>query len=432
MRVLLVFPGLDFEVAYPLGLAAIAAALRAAGHDVRGYDAALDGLDGLEAALARHDPDVVGLALWSPALAQAAAASERIRRSSGARLVLGGPHASLFPEQSLVDLDADAVVVGDGEQTVVAVLEAWSRGRTPAGVAGACWRDAEGRVHREPDRPVPDPDAVPLPDREVFDPARYPHAWAARAPRAAPVVTSRGCPLACAHCPTPALHHRRWRARSPASVVDELRALAALGIGHVLFEDEHPTVDRKRWLALCDAIAAAGLPLTWSCPNGLRPETLDRPLLEAMARAGCTRVALGVESTDAAILRSLGRCPLAEAERVLAEARAVGIEVTLYFMLGMPGERATEPLRQLRFAARSGASGAHFSLHAPLPGAALQDHPPPAGWLRPVRTALYLGFYGDPRRLRRALKASHASVDDLPAAAERLGGWLRYGRRPGP
>lgn len=427
MRVLLVFPGLDFEVAYPLGLASVAAALLGEGHEVHGVDVALDGLAGLEAALGRVRPEVVGMALWSPNLPQARAAAEAIHSGSEARLLLGGPQASLSPEQSLIELDADAVVVGEGEQTAVEVLAAWQRGEQPAGVAG-CWWRSEGQVHREPARPLADLDSLPMADRTVFDPRRYPHTWAARAPHAAPVVTSRGCPLACAHCPTPAIHHRRWRARSAAAVVAEIAALPNY-IGHVLIEDEHPTVDRQRWLALCAALEAADLGRSWSCPNGLRAETLDRDVIAAMARAGCTRVALGVEATDPAMLKRLGRGDLCSARAATALAREHGIDVTAYFMLGLPGERITEPLHQLREAARMGVSGAHFSLFSPLLGAEL-DGPAPRG-LGAVRAALYAGFYGHPGRLIRALRASHASVEDLPAAARRLSGWLRYGRRPG-
>ncbi len=435
MRVMLVFPGLDFEVAYPLGLAAIGGALRAAGHTVVGLDVALDGREGLARALAQHRPEVVGIAVWTPNLPQARACARIVRAhaaETGAplRLLLGGPHASLQPAATLAELDADAVVVGEGEATVVEVVAAWAAGGAPAGVRGCVWRGPDGAAVHEPPRPLLDLDQLPPTDRTVFDPRRYPHAWAARAPHAAPVVTSRGCPLACAHCPSPALHHRRWRGRAPEAVVAELRALPDY-VGHVLIEDEHPTVHRGRWLALCRALAAARLGLSWSCPNGLRAETLDDEVVAAMAAAGCVRVALGIETTDPAQARRLGRAPLDAVERAAAACRRHGIEVTAYFMLGLPGAARREPLRQLRAAVRMGCSGAHFSLHAPLHAAALADAAPPPPHLRLVRTGLYLGFYGHPLRFARALRVSHASLADVPAALEQLGGWLRFGRRPG-
>lgn len=427
MRVLLIFPGLDFEVAYPLGLATIAGALLAAGHEVHGLDVALDGIEGLGLSLQQVQPQVVGIATWSPAFDQARAAAIAVHTLSRARLVLGGPHASLFPAESLAALDADAVVVGEGEQTVVELLAAWQQGRSPAGVRGLVWPDEQG-LHHEPPRPLADLDALPLADRTVFDPARYPHAWARRAPHAAPIVTSRGCPLACAYCPTPALHHRRWRGRSPDSVLAEVRALPDL-VQHLLIEDEHPTVDRARWLALCRALQQ--VPHTWSCPNSLRPETLDHQVVAAMAAAGCTRVALGIESTHQPTLDRLGRADRCASRAAASLCADHGIEVTATTMLGLPGAPLLEPLHQLREVVHLGASGAHFSLFQPLPGSAWADQRPAPVWLRPVRTGLYLGFYGHPRRLRRALRASHASLRDLPAAGERLAGWLRYGRRPG-
>lgn len=426
MRVLLVFPGLHFEVAYPLGLAAVAAGLKQAGHEVRGLDLALVGLVELDQALEQWRPEVVGLALWSPALARAAVVAARVRRY-GCRLVLGGPHASLFPAESLRALGADAVVVGDGELALPELLAAWQAGADGSAVPG-CWIHGAGGPRPGLPRPLAALDVLPVPDRTVFDPRHYPHTWARRAPHAAPMVTSRGCPLACAHCPSPALCGRRWRARRPADVVAELQALPAF-VGHVLFEDEHPTVDRERFHDLCDRLAGGRGERTWSCPNGLRPETLDPDLLRAMARGGCRRIALGVESTDPDLLRRLGRCSLEQARQAARAARAEGIEVTVYFMLGLPGETAVEPRRQLAEAVAMGASGAHFSLYQPVAGAELfPDEIPPPPTL--ARGALYLAFYGHPGRLRAALRAAGASVDDLPAALERLSGWLRYGRRP--
>lgn len=226
------------------------------------------------------------------------------------------------------------------------------------------------------------------------------------------------------------MYRGRWRARGAEAVVAELRALAGMGFGHILIEDEHPTVDRRRWLALCQAIAAARLPLTWSCPNGLRPETLDRELLEAMARAGCSRFALGVETVEPALLESLGRhADPEQARRVVAWARQAGIEVTAYFVIGLPGEGALTPLRVFREATRLGVSGAHFSLFQPLPGSEMADAPAAPEWMGRARTAMYAGFYGHPLRLRAALRASGATVADLEGALKRLGGWLRYGKR---
>jgi len=422
--VLLVYPGLDFEIAYPLGLAYVAAALKGAGHDVSGYDAGLDGMEGLQAAMDRARPEVVGLAVWSPNVPQATRAAA-IVRGSGARLMIGGPHVTVDPATALREVGADAAVVGEGEATTPALLAAWAAGEDPGAVPGVALPDGRRGPKRAPAR---DLDALPLADRAVFDPGRYPHTWARAAPKAAALVTSRGCPRACAHCPAPTMYKGRWRARAPAAVAEEARLLGAMGFGHLLIEDEHPTADRRRWLAVCEALGTTGL--SWSCPNGLRPETLDQEVLAAMAAGGCSRFALGIETVDAERLKKLGRHrEIEQSRRVVAWARAVGIEVTAYFMIGLPGESNGTSLRVLREATRLGVSGAHFSLFAPLPGSRLADAPPAPAWLKSVRTGLYAGFYGHPGRLLAALRASGAGPADIPAALARLGGWLKYGKR---
>ncbi len=428
MRVLLVYPGLDFEIAYPLGLAYVAAALEGAGHRVSGYDAGLDGMAGLGRVLEEQRPEVVGIAVWSPNRERAAAAA-RLAKRAGARVLIGGPHVTVDPRGALALTGADAAVVGEGEATAPQILAAWAAGRPLSEVPGAAWLTDGALAAGPPRPPAVDLDALPLADRRVFDAARYPHSWAARAPKAASLVTSRGCPRACAHCPSPSLYRGRGRQRSPAGVVAEGRAQAAAGVGHRLIEDEHPTAHRRGWLAICAALERARLGLSWSCPNGLRPETLDAEVLGAMARAGCARIALGVETPDPAQLARLGRHTPDDARRAAAAARAAGIEVTAYFMMGLPGDGPAAPLGLLREAAALRCSGAHFSLFEPLPGSAWEDQPRPAPYLSLVRTGLYAGFYAHPRRLAAALRASGASAADLPAALRRLGGWLRYGKR---
>ncbi len=100
MRVLLVYPGLDFEIAYPPGPSYIAAALALAGHEVSGYDAGLDGMSGLGAVLDSRRPEAVGLAVWSPGLARAREAAALVR-ARGLRLLIGGPHVTVDPEGAM-------------------------------------------------------------------------------------------------------------------------------------------------------------------------------------------------------------------------------------------------------------------------------------------------------------------------------------------
>ncbi len=430
MKILLVFPGLGFERSQPLGLCYLAAALKAAGHEVHGYDAAIHRLDGLQARARALAPDVVGLSVWSANLTRAATISAAL---GPLPLVVGGPHATLRPEETLRRTGAVAAVLGDGERTMVELLAAGPaalRGQPEAlrQVPGLAWRGPDVALERSVARaPIEPLDSLPLPDREIFPIRSYGRTWSPRAPLRAPVITSRGCPCRCAHCAAPALHSGSWRPRSPVEVLRELELLhREHGVGHVLIEDDHLSADRERLLSLCAAIEPLAATLSWGCPNGMRAETLDRPLLEAMARGGCTQIALGVESPVPDQRGQLGRAPGLEPVRAAcAHARELGIAVTLYFMLDSPGEPRGSGRGALRLATSLGVTTAHFSQFAPVPGSALEHRPGRSDTAARARRALlYLGFYGHPRRAGAVLRHARAGLSDLPAAAAQLARWI--------
>jgi anaerobic magnesium-protoporphyrin IX monomethyl ester cyclase len=427
-RVLLVFPGVFFENAYPLGLASLAAAARRAGHHVEGCDLGLHGPDALRELLRARSYDWVGIAVWAANARRAAAAADQVRAHSRARLLVGGPHASLRPREVLAATGAHVALRGEADHSLVALLDASDHDEPVRGLPGTAWIAEDGRlVTGPPATAVVDLDALPEADRRVFPLRGYTAGWARGAPLRAPIVTSRGCPCSCAHCCAPALHHGRWRPRDPARVVQEMDGLRREhGVGWIEVEDEQPLVDRARFVELCERLASLPGELPWGCPNGLRPEQLDQDLLVAMGRAGCRQIALGIETPEPGQLARLGRHPELEPARAATRwAAEQGMDVTAYMMIGLPGAAPGASRAALRAARSLGVSSAHFSVYEPVPGAALEGGPPSAGlpW-RLRRGLLYLGFYGHPGRARGMIRHAGAGVGDLPSAGRRLLAWL--------
>jgi len=450
MRVLLVQPprrdARDPSLAVPpLGLCHVAAALRAAGHEVALLDARVErvGWDRLAARIAAARADLVGVTAASP-VSDLAARTCALARPHARWVALGGPHPSAVGEAVFAQIPGlDLTVEGEGEESAPAAL-AWLadgvRGDPPAGVR------VPGRAFAP--RPPPERlDDLPLPARDLL-PRRGYHHLLARG-RWATLVGSRGCPHACTFCDR-SVGGSRWRARSAASLVEEVAGLAAAGVRHVHFYDDGFCHDRARVLAFCEGLRARGVRVTWNCEA--RVDTVDAALLAAMAGAGCRLVAYGVESASDATLRRLGKgFTRAEVERAFDLARAAGLWTLAYVILGCPGEGREGALATLAFVRHLRADFVQFSSLAALPGAALHRAPEPrtvvrgpldADARREVVTDLdpavlrglfaraWAGFYLRPTSLARLAGAALRSGAwrEAPRLAVAAGAWAAEGR----
>ncbi len=172
MKILLIHPRLEdnfFQEAAlpPMGLAFVAGALRAAGHrDVRIFDANLsrDQMADIGNAVRWHPPDLVGISLTTPLLEAALRISRAIKGlRPEAKIVFGGVHPSLFPLETAREWSVDHVVFGEGERTIVELVEALRGNRDPDGVAGVAFR-RDGVVVMNAPRPLTeDLDDLPPP-----------------------------------------------------------------------------------------------------------------------------------------------------------------------------------------------------------------------------------------------------------------------------
>jgi len=159
------------------------------------------------------------------------------------------------------------------------------------------------------------------------------------------VVGSRGCNHGCVYCPYVVAQGRRFRPRPVADIVGELKWLAAeFGRPRVVFRDPVFALDRGRVLALCQEMVREGLRVSWECES--RADDLDAETVQAMAKAGCTTVKLGLETASRDLLLALGRVPdgaAAEAytTRAVEAAHACrqhGIACRVFALTGLPGE----------------------------------------------------------------------------------------------
>ena len=411
MTILLVHVPVGFEESYPLALAAIAAPVVASGRAVEGLDLPRVGLSGLTERLARGDVTLVGLSVWSAGVPEARAVLSAAA-TAGVPSVIGGPHATLRPG----DLAATFTVVGEGEETFPALVEALDSGQDASEIPG---------LWGAPPRPQADLNALPDADRTVFRVADYHRDHNPQGRCYTSVVTSRGCNYHCSFCSARDLWGRGQRTRSPVRVVDEWRRLYVdHHVDALLIEDDLFTQKESHVRGICEAILKTKKTPGWELINGVRPETLTPDLLSLMAAAGCRRIALSIETANPSHLKSMGRATdLGRVETVARAAQRYGIGVTGYFMVGMPGETRADRLATFNFARRLKLDMAHFSVASAWPGTDWTPtelaHVPPL-----ERSALYAAWYLHPTRALRAAKVLGVGVGDLPRMASRLMDWM--------
>ncbi len=344
----------------PLGVMTLSAVLKQAGHECVVFDQANPETPTsvVLQEIRRHRPDLVGISLLSTtSYPYAKRLARQIRAAdSRVRIALGGVFASLNASHVLQQCpEIDFIGRGDGEQLILDLLAQLD---DPGTVAGLSWREKDGRLRENPDRPQElDLDRWPFPDREAV-PADYVESMPLDVPavmsldRFATVQSSRGCPFHCVFCDIPAFHRRTWRPRSAAAVVAELRHLQDAGYGSVYFVDDHFLLKPRRVEEICRGIRERGVTLAWGCEG--RVDSAGARLFPALVKAHCRTLMFGIESGSQKTLDRLGkRQTLAQIEEAVRVAKRSGIQLVHgFFVVGCPDESESDLRDTFRFARR--------------------------------------------------------------------------------
>ncbi len=389
-RLVLVNPPTTFEQEFgllsaagaprpPLNLLNLAATVRQAGHEVRILDAAGTGmsLESFVEEIIAARPDVVGITAMTAHIDTAGRAAQAVKQwLPRVRVVLGGAHVSALPEETMERWAAfDVGVVGEGDLTIVELVDALDRGRDLKQVAGLLVR-RDGRVVRTEPRPlIADLDTLPFPTWDLlagFATLYQPTASRSVRSPSAYLVSSRGCPYRCTFCSN-AVHGRSFRSYSVDYLMGMIEHLISeFGVRDITIYDENLAVNRRRLTGLCRRLIEAGHDLTWSCDA--RADSLTPEVVELMYRAGCRSVWMGMESGDPEMLRRYRKGTTVEQYRKASHwCREVGIVCNGSFIIGGPGETQGSLRRSLAFAREIELDYFTPFYCTPLPGAPMYE-----------------------------------------------------------
>ncbi len=392
-----------------MGLGYLAGSLLAHGYECEIWDASVESeFETLDEKLGRDPFDVVCLSAPTPLIVQAWEAAATAKRH-GVITILGGPHLTLMPHESMEKAQVDLVVRGEGEYTIIEIMRALekelsivnsqlsiqnpkSKIQNPkskiepcffgpeAGwgrILGLSWRNKEGKILHNLDRPLPDDiDAIPFPAFQLFKIDRYTnlnpltdgldmHA------RAFTIVTSRGCPYKCTYCSKP-ITGDTWRGRSVDNVIAEWEWLVKdLGATEIGITDDIWNLDKNRAKELCRALIKANLNhVPWVTIHGMKVNNTDAELFKLMKQAGCKRVGFGVENGDDWMLRHVIKKgqTVDMVRQAFKWSKEAKLQTMGFFIFGMPGETEESMEKTIRLSLQLDPDLAHFMMAAPFPG----------------------------------------------------------------
>jgi magnesium-protoporphyrin IX monomethyl ester (oxidative) cyclase len=393
------FPGArDVNPLPPIGLGLLAAVLERKGVEVKILDCLARGWNTEEEApgglvkvgltypeikreIENFAPEMVGLncqfsrqrAIYHETLAAVKSVSEDIVT------VCGGAHTTVCPDEILADTNCDFIIIGEGEDSFVKLIDAVEKNSGFEAIDGFGMRGPGGKPAVRPKTTwVKDLDSIPFPAYHLMDLELYFGLPASHGDRHrvrfCPVMTSRGCPAKCVFCSAKCVWGNNFRVRSVDNVMEEMRLLKdKYGIEEIMFEDDNVTANPKRARELFQRMINEKLNFIWDTPNGVGVWTLTEDLIDLMKESGCVKLNFPVESGSQRVLDEIIKKPLdlEKVKKLTAHCHKIGLDCGMFLVSGLPGETIADVWKSYKFAADCKCYQPHISIATPYPGTEL-------------------------------------------------------------
>lgn len=349
MKVLFIYPNVARSRSPQVGLSSLAGTLAREGHDSRIFDITF--LEDSEIATAyqseleSYKPDLIGVSCrsteWETAQAILKMAEPVVP------VVVGGPHATIAPDEVIADPRVDMLVRGEGEESLIDLIDRIQTGAELSDMPNL-WLKRDGQIFKNDVRDlVQDMDALAFPKWDIWDDRHFhEHYHQVFSPEAAvfgDLETSRGCPYACPYCLTPAMQEiyrgkgRFHREKSAARIIAEVESLIReKNVDYIRFVDETFILNRNRLKDFCNRYEGIRLPFSFST----RPETVSDEMMELLAEAGANCVSFGLESGNEEYRRQMlnRRTKQQEVIDAVDTAKRHGVKAFAFVMIGLPRE----------------------------------------------------------------------------------------------
>ena len=360
----------------PLGILSISAFLTENNIENEVFDTTFSSRTALAQYLRKHQPQYLGIyinLMTKPFVIQLIREIKTDPALQHITIILGGPDTR-YNAESLLKAQADYIVIGEGEQTMLELIQALEAGnRLPTQVQGLAFMKA-GQYHQTAERTkVKSIDVLPYPDRSKIDLNQYLQVWKSHHGQSSITLsTMRGCPYTCKWC-SRAVYGLSYRRRSPEKVVDEIVHLQAhYEFDLIWFVDDVFTVSHKWLKKFNEALQARQVKVRYECIT--RADRMNEEVVQLLKASGCFRVWVGAESGSQKIIDLMDRrVEITKVQEMIQLANQYEIETGTFIMLGYPQETQEDIEATIQHLKKANPDHFTITLAYPIKGTELYD-----------------------------------------------------------
>lgn len=362
---------------FPLGISYLAAVLENRGINVKTLDCIVDGYDvetyhddgemtfglkdnDIKKKIQDFKPDFVGVSCLLSRQAHNAHRICKISKEVDSKIqtIMGGCHPSALPNHVISDPNVDHVVIGDGENAILQIVNGEKYGIVKGGDV--------------------DVKKLPWPARHLFPMEKYlrinmPTSVYSPHNRVTQIELTRSCPFNCCFCATTQFRGRYQKREIEDCLAEIIFLKDKYAIEELDIIDSNLIVD-KEWTKRL-LLGLKEIRISWANPGGIWVGGLDEELLYLMKDSGCYQLSLAIESSTPRILKDVINKPirLEIVEPVVKVCKKIGIDLHAFFVCGFPEQTREEIINDYKFARKMRFTSASFNIICPLPGSRIYD-----------------------------------------------------------
>ena len=321
-------------------------------------------------------PEIIGFSVLSFNYSEALQIAQFIKENFNIKIIFGGVHVILSPQEVIENEEVDIICTGEGEEVLKELLDKSLNCKDVKGI----WYKQDGEIIKNENRRlIEDLDRLPFPDLKDFDLERYfviNH-------NHLPVMASRGCPFSCTYCSNHALRKKLdgkyVRFRSINNVIGEIelriKQFSKRGFKYLYFFDDTFILYKNFVKEFCEKFKEKGFHKNIKWTANVRANLVTDEIIKTMKNAGCYDARMGVEAGSDYIRNTVYKRNMTKEQLVHAFSviKKHDLQLRLDFIIGAPYETLSMMEESFALAKHSNGDRIFFSRLYPFPGTEIKE-----------------------------------------------------------